>query len=453
MSNRYDSVVKKYRLFELTFIDAEVNGKKVGQGKLMSPETLQQFVDGDPSGNCKYLDWMLFMAGGGQEAMEKALQLWQGESADDPNSLRNLCQKDFITEQVQGYTDEGGVYRPPVTKEQAQAAWEACEERTKFEFLMGDQDVAMEDGYGFYRDWPGKDRHYEKILNAVRLWHNAQPKLLARNQQFARAGRLRSVTRAQWTDDDISFMAKFSENPIQEAIELDIYSGWKPGEYSQAGARYKTVAALLGQMSDIRKMQILKDDRHQVIFEDAIVRVICPLTMGASLKFGCSKWCISNRSDFDRSFDNKSPSNGHWKSYGDKGPLVFMCFKVPMPAWCHKVAIHIGKEELCHLDRKLYELPWFDTQNSPGGSVRCADFLKRVETEYMRSYTDVRQLNQDDMALAMGGRPAERAWNKPEGSHDILASIGQALDAVGRWGKTFDQRRLVVDYLSDAGPS
>lgn len=452
MSNRVDFVVKKYRLDELTFIDAEANGKKLGHGKLMSDDCLQRFIQADPSGDNKYLDWMLFMAGGGHDAMEKSLLLWNGESPDDPNSLRNLCYKDFITEQTQGHTDEKGVRHAPVSKEEAEAAWVKAEPRHLFEFIMGDQDIAAEDGYGFFREWPGKDGLYERIANVVQLWHQALPKLKAQNDAFQRAARIRSKPHIDWTDQDRAFMTKFSDNPVKELVELDLYAKWKPKDYSQAGATYKTIQAVLRQLSDIRRLQILRDDRHDVIYEDNVVKVMCPLTVGSSLKHGSSKWCVSNRTEFDRSIDGNNYGTGHnWKHYTQRGPLVFLLFKVPMPLWCSKMAIHVEAGQLAQLERMISRIAWFDVQNPQGQTYKLGDMCQRIQNEHVASYSAVAGMSPDDRALALAGRAAVCAWNNRADASRVEEALDKAVAHIVAWGRVFDTKRIIVDYLVDLG--
>jgi hypothetical protein len=453
MSNRIDFVVQKYRLSELTFIDAELNGKKLGHGRIMSDDCLQRFVLADPSKDNKYLDWMVFMAGGGQEAMDKSIQLWKGESPDDPNSLRNLCYKDFMAEQVQGYTDDKGVSHKPVSKAEAEENWQKAEPRCYFEFLMGDQDIAVEDGYGFFREWPGKDGLYDRIVNVVQLWHNAQPKLLNQNKAIARAEALRSAPNNSWSADDAQFMAKWADNPSRELVELDLYAKWKPKEYSQKDATYNTLQAVLNKLSDIRRLQILKDDRHELIYEDAVVKVLCPLTVGSSLKYGSSKWCISNRSEFDRSIDGNNYGTGHnWKNYTSKGPLVFLLFKVPMPIWCSKMAIHIPSSDLCQLERQIKKLAWFDVQNAPSTHYTYSTMVERVREEHVAAYS-ITGLSADEKALALAGRACERAWRNQHDALRVEEALDKAVAHVVAWGLKFDTKKVVVDYLTDlSGP-
>ena len=462
--NRVEFVIQKYRLAELTFIEAEQDGKKLGHGKLLSDDALQKFMDGDPSGNFKYLDWMLFQAGGGQDSMVKSLQLWDGENATDPNSLCNQCRTDFIEEQVKGYTDDQGVHHAPVTYAEAEAAWKRWEERSKFEFIMGDQDVASEDGYGFHRNWPGKDGQYLKIVNAVKLWHLAQPKLLAQNQRYHRYTALKQLPARNYSNDDAIFMRKCAETTMPSEVVLDIYAGWKPKEYSQAGAVYKGLNDLLRCLADVRKMQILRDIRFEQIYEDYAVKVICPLTIGASIKYGIGKWCVCNRSEFGRSFETHATglTEGNWQRYNKTGPLVFLSWKVPMPAWLHRMAIHINKDNLKRLSGQWDDANWVDCQNQQT-ATSYRSILERLQDEHIGD--GITRLNRipepfapagdsasDIRFYQWGGREPGRAWKDSQTGKDVIASFRDALDAVRRWGRTFQPERVVLDYVTDLTP-
>lgn len=446
--SRIDFVKQKYRLDELCFVDAESNGKRLGHGKLMADDTLRHFVEADPSGTCKYLDWMIFMAGGGQHAMEKSLRLWEGENPNDPNALRNQCHKDFVAEQVAGYTDDNHVPHPPVPVEVAEANWKAEEEHCRFEFLMGDQDISLEEGYGFFRHWPGKDGLYDRIVNTIQFWHNSQQKIAAQNQNVRRAEKLRAGPLTLWSDEDRKFMAEWSN--VTELIDLDIYSGWKPREYSQAKARYNTIEALLAPLKGIRKTQILKDQRFERIYEDDTVKVICPLTVGAALEFGIHKWCICNRTDFDKSFEGQG--SHHWKTYAEKGPVVFLLFKIPMPAYCFKIAIRLLNLNLTRYtfkDLTGSSSTWVDTCNSEDGFT-YAGLINRIETEH--GSEPLRGLSADAKALAYGDRVPVKAWNDAATGKKVKHSIETATLAVIEWGKRFDPNRLVADYLHEPCP-
>jgi hypothetical protein len=238
-----------------------------------------------------------------------------------------------------------------------------------------------------------------------------------------------------------------------EFVELDIYSGWKPREYSQAKARYKSIEALLAPLKDIRKNQIIKDERFDLVYEDEIVRVICPLTVGASMKYGCIKWCVANRTDFDKSFEPNGGSNQHWKTYTEKGPLVYMLFKVAMPAYCHKLAVHLQKDALksCVVT-EVTGANWYDCKNEQAGFSRAALF-GRIEAEHNAPEIWRKIKDDDDKSLAFGERQAVRAWSDPATGHRVLYAINKAAEGIAVWARKFDHRRVVTDYLLEGGSS
>lgn len=76
---------KKYRLDDIVRLDAvDENGQKLGRGPLMAPETFDKLAEIDPTTDKRYLDWMLFMAGGGPTAFRHSLEMW-GESTKELN--------------------------------------------------------------------------------------------------------------------------------------------------------------------------------------------------------------------------------------------------------------------------------------------------------------------------------------------------------------------------------
>ena len=450
--NRVEFVVQKYRLAEQVFVEAKLNGEALGWGRVMAEDTLQKFIDGDPSGNAKYLDWMLFQAGGGQTAMENALGRWNGWgtvirngcSMSDPKSLRNQCRAECIDERVRGYADELGVCHSPVSSAEAEDHWKKLESRSMFEFIMGDQDVVMSGSYGFYRHWPGKDGVYSKIVNAVKLWHMAQPKLLAQNQRYRRLTMLKMHPTCWYTNADATFMREYRETrPV--GVELDLYAGWKPKEYSQKAARYKTLDDLLHSLAGERRMQVLRDIRFELIYEDFAVKVLCPLTIGASIKFGIDKWCISNRTEFDSTF---GALECNWKRYNKTGPVVFLIWKRSMPVWLHRMAIHIDMAQPAWSVTKD-TAHWVDCQNRQI-AISYQEILHRIQDEHLGiPEPPARRGTEDDAYSYWGGREPGLAWKDAETGRDVIASLTEAFDAVKKWARTFQLNRIVLDYAAD----
>ena len=389
--SRRDHVIEKYRLTEEADVEMVVDGKPLGRGPIMAINTFAQFLNGDPSGNQKYLDWMMFMAGGGQEVMARTLALWKGQKPDDPESLRNQTKADYVAEWMAGYVDEAeGLKHPPLSQREAEQRWAQYEPRSLFEFVMGDQDIAANDGYGFYRYWPGKNGLYAKIVNVIKIWHDSQPRLKAIN------------------------LAQIKGDPKAKLIELDLYKGWSPNDYSQDKAHYKTLDSLLTALSGMRLNQVLSTVQADTIYSDDALVAICPLTIGASVKFGCAKWCTANRTDFERTFD-LSAARSHWYNYCSRGPLVYFNWKCSMPEPLEKLALHVESSRL-----ESFGVPWdmvnfYDTKNDPGG------------THYF------------DICEKMRARSVSRRQ----------ANLDKALLAVQSWAKTFDCRRIVLNYAAE----
>lgn len=400
-SNRRQYVISKYRLEAISDIES------IGPGPIMDPATFQRFVDGDPSGNLKYLDWMLFMAGGGQTVMRQALALWKGNGLNDALSLRNLAHDDYVAEQMAGHVDEvSGVKHAPVSALEAEKRWSAYEPEALHEFIMGDQDISAYGGFGFYRHWPGKDGYYAKIVEAVQLWHKSQSKLKARNSAN-KDGRIGN-------------------------IDLDIYRGWSLTSFSQEDAVYGRFSALTEALTCVRVDVILENIRAENIYEDIYLKAVCPLTVGASIKFGIPRWCTANRSDFERACASEYQTSYSWKNYTGRGPLVYLTFKsssqYSVLNSVASLALHLEPGTLSILRQRskdtLANLPVYDADNT-APQAHYSDIVRALTASH------VRELN---------------ATTSDLGSK-LQASLDKAIDAIALWYESFDMSTLEVDPL------
>ena len=101
---------KKYRLDEQVRLNAVgSDGRPMGLGPLMAPEVFDALSAVDPTGDKRYLDWMLYQAGGGSGALEEARKRWGIEVA--PVAPAKLLQRfrAEVTVQRLGTTDVGRV--------------------------------------------------------------------------------------------------------------------------------------------------------------------------------------------------------------------------------------------------------------------------------------------------------------------------------------------------------
>lgn len=74
---------KKYRLDDEVRLEAVgADGKKQGWGPLMNPQVFEKLASLDQSDDKRYLDWMLFQAGGAAPAFKLSLEMW-GEGSKE----------------------------------------------------------------------------------------------------------------------------------------------------------------------------------------------------------------------------------------------------------------------------------------------------------------------------------------------------------------------------------
>lgn len=450
--SRIEFVKHKYRLDQTVVIKMHENGQAVGKGPLMDPATFQKFVDLDPSGNGKYLDFILYQAGGGQAVMEKVLTLWQGDSDSDPASLQAVAKEDYIECHVKGFTDALGVVHKPVSQKEAEEAWERDRLVILHETVMGDQDCCNEDGFGFFRHWPGRNGHYEKVIAAVTMWHNSREKLKAQNEKVERYLAIKAKAEADRSEEEAKFFKKMEESATpKELVELDIYRGWTPTLYSQHNAAYKDLDDVYRAIADLKRQEVKADLRHDVVYEDDTLVAIAPLTIGASMKYGNLKWCVSNRTEFERSFEQADGSSrSHWRQYSSQGPLVYVRFKKPMPEYLSEIALHVMRGSMKKISAKSGEgIKIYDLQNDNNGAGALKDIRERIKNEHANSPDNLRA---DDAGnCRWGGRTPGRAWNSPSEAEERLASMDKLMKAVAKWAAEFDLKRLICDC--DTGES
>ena len=68
---------EKYRVDDVVKIVAVgSNGRPLGRGPLLDPQVFTKFAELDTSPDKRYLDWMLYQAGGGAVAEKKSIETW-----------------------------------------------------------------------------------------------------------------------------------------------------------------------------------------------------------------------------------------------------------------------------------------------------------------------------------------------------------------------------------------
>lgn len=250
-------------------------------GPKMDDECIQAFIDNDPSGNCKYLDWMLLQAGGGTERLNKSVMQWEkGDHGESP--VRDTLRERYVKDCMAGYTDEDGKYVMPVTEEVAIAQWEESEcEAYKAQHVYGDEEYVLT-GFGFYRSWPGNNALYEQIVQAVHRFHKYQQKLKS----------------------------------LGKSIDLN-------------AANYPNLRDLQSALADITFLEIKNHVDCEEVYNDGRLLVVCPYNIGASLKHGHQKWCTANESMFKQAITGDGPNR--WKEYAKDSALYYCRFTGASP--------------------------------------------------------------------------------------------------------------------------
>lgn len=265
-----DKIIEKFGLRELRVIRGQL-------GQKMDESCIQQFVKGDPSGTGKYLEWMLYQAGGGKLKLDRSLKQWQEGEHNEP-SLRDQLRDCWITTRTGEWKDDLGNDMKPVSREVALQDWEQKEEALKWYHVYGDEEYIEQGCFGFYRKWPGGNEQYSTIVEAVRRFHRHTQALKAKGK----------------------------------SIDLSL-------------ATYPNLTDLLQALKDVAAAELKADVDYDLVYSDEYLQVYCPYNIGASLKFGVSKWCTANESMFLSALGGEGKNR--WKEYAGVSALYYCHFR------------------------------------------------------------------------------------------------------------------------------
>jgi hypothetical protein len=387
-------------------------GQTLGDGLLLSLDCIKRFLEADSTNDYKWLDWMLFHACGGEEAKRRSAQ------------AMDQVKERFIDERVRGYRDARGRYNPPITKEEAQNRWDNADPRFKEVLNVGDQDMVDKlQVFGFYRNWPGMNKVYEKVTSAVRLF-------------LANSDRVQEMN---------AFMIK--QGMSNKLIAL------KPESYTTVDS-LETANKRVKRFFDSREARA--DIRVESIFEDDIVKVICPLTFAAAVKYGWDAWPFANRTNFESCLEGSVTQwQDQWKSMVKSGKvkeaedgkiLVYFQFKIPMPCW---ISYTNNRFQRCTLNnlaamapkKKLKSLGDVDLLDEENRVRSYEDVSRQIEAEAHRVYSP----DEEEYPIHRGPRvfEGEREASK------VIRHLDRAFKAMLEWAKDFDPARVIADYLPD----
>lgn len=318
--------VKVINKFELRQVRV-IHGKS---GQKMDEACIQKFVDGDPSGSSKYLEWMFYQAGGGKSKLDRSMKQWNEGEHGEP-SLKEQLRTLFITTRMGFWKDDNGEEVKPVPKDVAEALWDQEERRMMAYNVYGDEEYVEQGCFGFYQHWPGANECYELIVDAVRRFHRHAAALRAKGHS---------------TDLNIT--------------------------------NYPDLADLQNVLKDVTAAELKADVDYDLVYSDDWIQVYCPYNIGASLKLGHNKWCTANESMFLDALSGGGKNR--WKEYASVSVLYYCHFKnVPEGVVPKHVAVQVTHQnpDLAEEDpkRRVAYARYWDTEDK---SHSLEEFLKAI---------------------------------------------------------------------------
>jgi hypothetical protein len=282
-------------------------------GPVLSPTVVDRFLTFDKSSGKRLFDWMLYAAAGGEQHIkesERSIELaktWVVE-----NRMKGLGREETPIK--------------PMTREEAEADWLQNEyPMYRKTYLFADEDLAGDIQYpcfGWFRDWPGRNHIYEKVVDAVGkfLALLKDKKLVSQWNKFNPREPIRSdMASAFWTGAN-------RDEPVYKDVETLLeFVNSVPSTLLRRRAETHVITVGKAPEGGYRT------GTDEVLYDDEKLRVVVPLTAAAALKKGFNDWCISNRTRWETYFRTKRPDDLPWGSvYVPEGPFAFVYFKVPV---------------------------------------------------------------------------------------------------------------------------
>ena len=407
------AVLKKYRILDRNGAPTMVNlirpltagGPPPGHGPMVAPDVIKKLLAADTTPDKRWLDWIFFQAGGGQAAKDNV-----------PVVMREIRDR-FIDERINGFTHpRTNQFLPPVSREEAEKRWQA--QLPHFEDLMVscDQDTVKHlRVFGFFRDWPGDGESYKKVVEALTKYLSLYDKLRQMNAEVAREG----------------------GEPLPEKPE-EIGTFTQMMEIATKTERYFASKKARG------------DIREETIYDDDMITAVAPLTYAAAVRYGYDLWPWASRANFERvlTSDGTAWNNrDEWKNLFNKGgAMVYLKFKVPVPAW---MARRDGNFELKDLTDLAMHLSTSDADGNPDEwkvydqENRNSLTIGVVKSMILAEPTRVDPADQES-PLSRG----RNVYKTAQEAEDVVQALQRAVQAVQRWLGAFDTKKIKRDALT-----
>lgn len=538
---KLDELKKKYRLDTQLYLRTRgPEGTPLGRGPLLDPQVFNKFAELDKTKGKRYLDWMLFQAGGGQEAFNNSRDQWGDNTPEKlPDELfaefkkqkpdhvvyrdeLNAIAQDLsvtkgtdasavlrLSEKIQEITAMPNIqhrYKALVAlleaqgivpggedslaleiishkfkvwirrqlpvkgrdrvhatllyfrsiqgipREESEAKWKESEARLRRTLILGDQDQRQFNTFCFNRHWPGPKNIYEQIYDEMR-------KFLLNAAQVERYNeRVKAYnTKIQATNQTLDPHQRL---PLRQNIPINVNIGKvladKEGNLTYKGD-YPSIYSLAQVNQQIAELPLKERvaqhivyagpkgtrSRTSKIYSDANLDVTAPLTVAASIHGGHPAWSISDPKQISDIRSGHSASLSDWTRYamgqhghfeweGTQAIPIFFNLKMPgIPKQLAKLLMLVFIDDLTDL-----QAPYVATVWKVGGSNEEMTF-----TEVMDNLkTHIRDI---PASTKFGGEPTS-----PRQTYfSLIRSFTKGMNAVREWGREFDPRDLVADYM------
>jgi len=307
-------LLRKYHLTEpdgslrICYFGKDVSKNDPGvPGPIINPAALNRLIALDASNGKRLLDWILYASGGGEPHVKES------ERAVE------LAKAWVLKNRMEGKGREETDIKP-MSREEAEADWKANEwPRYEHEYYFADEDLAKDIQYpvfGWFREWPGRNRVYEKIEKAVQAFM-----MLLKDKKLVSSWNKASPKEKLMTDMALAFW----EGDQPRYNDVDALAEFVSGiRTTLARRRAEQSPVTVGKAPEGG----YRTGQNEVIYDDENFTVVIPLNAAAALKKGYNDWCISNRSRWEDYFKSKDKSKLLWGSnYYDTGPFAFFAIK------------------------------------------------------------------------------------------------------------------------------
>jgi hypothetical protein len=375
--------------------------QQLGAGPLLDPEVINRFLQADTTPEKRWLDWMLFQAGGGRPAKGRSKEF-----------LQNI-KEDWFSKHVTGYTNKRtGVKYPPVTPQEAERSWNEAEHRFVTMSEVGDQDLVIERNiFGFFRHWPGQNRMYERIALAVAKFLKLRRKVEAVNKH---------------------------------GVEV----GMEPSDYSDVNDLEAAIKKVDTFFNTRAARQDVRIDQDKKIYDDEVIRVLAPLTYAAAVHYGWGEWDFAGKDAFNAQMTGTGQSwNNPWQKFmSDGNAFVYIHFKYPVPGWVAFESERFRRYSLQNLALVLKEpqLRKFDPNGTP---------VYDEENRHVLTLGEVREMILNEPKREYDPEKDEypyknpKVYSDPAEAEEIVRHFDAALKAIAQWGRTFDYGQMVKDPM------